>query len=277
MKKLLYVSILAIGFYACDFGGKTDKPAEKVPTEEVDLTPKNISYAIVNTFPRDGGNFTQGLEYAGDGKMLESAGQHGESDIRYTDIITGKVLEKTELDKAYFGEGCTQLNGKIYQLTYQEEVCFVYDAKTLKLVNKFPYTFGEGWGITNNGKDLIISNGSSNLFFVNPETFQEVKRVGVTNQYGPVANINELEMIKGFIYANVWQTDKIIKIDPDNGHVIGIIDLSDLRAKTGIPPLSMFDEKAPEVLNGIAYDSAQNRIFITGKYWPKLFEVKFDN
>ena len=214
--------------------------------------------------------------------MYESVGNYKESDIRITDLATGKILQSKKMDKKYFGEGLTVLNGKAYQLTYKENTAFVYDAKTLNQLATFNYHFGEGWGMTTDGTYLIISTGSSNIYFYDPNTFKEVKRIGVYNQYGAIPQINELEYIKGFIYSNQLMTDYIFKIDPTSGKVVGKVDLSDLREKYNLPSLEQIrttptEGDSPGVLNGIAYDSTTNRIFITGKNWPNLFEIKLDN
>jgi glutaminyl-peptide cyclotransferase len=238
--------------------------------------PASISYQIMKVYPHDTAAFTEGLQYVS-GKLYESTGEYNKSDVRITDLATGKVELKKPLDGKYFGEGITVLNGKAYQLTYKENTGFVYDAKTLKLEKTFTYNEGEGWGLTNNGKHLIMSTGGSNLYFLDPNTLKEVSRIGVTNQYGPVNNINELEYIKGYIYANQWEYDGILKIDPNSGKVVAVADLGTFRAKAGISDAFRTTGEGAEVLNGIAYDSIGNRIFITGKYWPKLFEVKLDN
>ncbi len=275
MKRVLFF-LLPIMIVSCG-EPSNNKPDPGTSTTSTSSQPAIISYQIINAYPHDTKSYTEGLQYI-DGKLLESAGQYGESNIRFTELATGKVLKQTDIDDKYFGEGCSQLNGKVYQMTYMENTCFVYDAATLKKQQEFNYNFGQGWGMTTNGRQLIISNGSSNIFFYNPNSFKEIKRLGVTNEYGPVGNINELELIKGYLYANVWRTDNILKIDTSSGKVVGVVDLSDLRARTGIPQVNEAeDDRGPEVLNGIAYDSAANRIFITGKYWPKLFEVKLDN
>lgn len=274
MKKISgYISVLAL-LAACNNEPKSNGDSNARP-ESIDAAlPAAIPYQIVNSYAHDTKAFTEGLQFV-DGRLLESTGNYGSSDLRFTELNTGKVLKKTPLDAKYFGEGCTQIKDKIYQLTYRENTCLVYDAATLKKTGEFTYNIGEGWGMTTDGTHLIVSNGGSNLFFFDPLTFREMKRVGVYNQYGPVSNINELEYIKGFIYANIWQQDVIIKIDPVTGKIVGVADLSDIRPKLGIPPA--IDDSSPEVLNGIAYDSAANRIFITGKNWPKLLEVKLDN
>ncbi len=275
MKYIFIFLLLATLIISCGGNEKTE-PAVNPTPEPANSQPALLGYQLISSYPHDTACFTEGLQYV-NGQLLESAGQYGESDIRVTDLKSGKVLKQSKLDKKYFGEGCTQLNGKIYQMTYNEKTCFVYDAATLKKINEFSYSFGEGWGMTTDGTYLIISNGGSNLFYYDPATFKEVKRVGVTNQYGPVAKINELEFIKGFVYANVWLADQVLKIDTASGNVVAVFNLEDLRGKVGIPKADLASESGPEVMNGIAYDSAANRIFITGKYWPKLFEVKFDN
>jgi glutamine cyclotransferase len=275
MKRLLLIVLPTLVLCSCGNETSNDKPTTTPETETVPSQPAVISYQVVQTYPHDIKVFTEGLQFV-DGKLLESGGNYGESDLRFTELKTGKVLQQIKLDKKYFGEGCTLLNGKIYQMTWMENTCFVYDAATFKKEKEFTYNFGQGWGMTTNGKELIISNGGSNLFFYDPLTFKEIKRVGVTNQNGPVGNINELELIKGFLYANIWQTDNIVKIDTASGKVVGVINLEDLRGKAGIAPYSGMDGQ-PDVLNGIAYDAAGNRVFVTGKNWPKLFEVKFDN
>jgi len=275
MKK--FIAFVGITWFLSACNTEPDKPdTPTVPI--VDNAPANIPYKVVNEFPHDTSSFTEGLQYV-DGKFYESAGNYGQSDIRITEPATGKVLQSKKMDKKYFGEGITVLDGKAYQLTYQENTAFVYDAKTLKPLATFNYNFGEGWGMTTDGKSLIISTGSSNLYFVDPATFKVIKSVGVYNQYGPLAAINELEFIKGFVYANLWQKDIILKIDPASGKVVGTADLSDLRSKYGYPSLQevLNSGQTPEVLNGIAYDSASNKVFITGKNWPKVFEVKLDN
>jgi glutamine cyclotransferase len=180
------------------------------------------------------------------------------------------------MEPRYFGEGMTLLNGKLYQLTYREGRGFVYDPATLKKEQTFTFNAPEGWGMTNNGVYLIFDDGGNVLHYLDPATYKEVKQLTVTDEHGPVNEINELEMIHGYIYANQWQTDNILKIDTTTGRVVGRADLSNLRQRTGIAPISG-NPHGPDVLNGIAYDAAANRIFITGKNWPKLFEIRLDN
>lgn len=252
----------------------SETPASTEPANTI-AAPASIPYTLIAEYPHDNTAFTEGLQYA-DGSLYESTGQYGKSDLRKTDLKTGKVLQQQKLDAKYFGEGITVLNDKIYQLTYREKTGFVYDQKTLKQIQTFSYPNEEGWGMTNDGTNIIYSDGSDKLFFLDPNTLKEVKHIDVKDQYGQLFYINELEYINGYIYANQWKTDAIYKIDPKTGNVVGMINLKELRTQTGIPQPSA-DETAPEVMNGIAYDATGNRIFITGKNWPKIFEVKFDN
>ncbi len=256
---------------ACNNSQQKNKAEE--PTE-VPATP-GIPYSLVNQYPHDPAAFTEGLEYI-NGFLYESTGQYGKSDLRKTDLKTGKVLLQQKMVKKYFGEGLTVLNGKIYQLTYKEATGFVYDLATLKQEKTFTFNTPEGWGMTNDGHSLIFDDGGNILHFMDPNTLKETKQVSVNDEYGPVTQLNELEYIKGYIYANRWQTDVIYKIDPTTGKVMGVADLRSLRSAAGIP-LPSGRENTPEVMNGIAYDVATNRIFITGKNWPKIFEVKLDN
>lgn len=237
--------------------------------------PAVMTYDVVNEFPHDTGAFTEGLEYH-DGFLYESTGQYKHSDVRKVDLKTGKVVASTRMDARYFGEGLTVLNGKIYQLTYREGKGFVYDAATLKQEASFTFNAPEGWGMTNNGVYLIFDDGTNVFHFIDPKTFKEVRQLAVTDEHGPVNEINEPELIRGYIYANQWRTDNILKIDTSTGHVVARADLSGLRQRVGIPPLTR-DPRGPEVMNGIAWDAAGNRIFITGKNWPKLLEIRLDN
>lgn len=243
-------------------------------SNEVPL-PAIMSYDIVNQYPHSTEAFTEGLEFR-DGFLYESVGQYRYSDIRKTELKTGKVLASTKMEDRYFGEGMTILNGKIYQLTYREGKGFIYDLATLKQTGTFTFNAPEGWGMTNNGSQLIFDDGSDVLHFIDPGTFKEVKQLHVIDEHGPVNEINEPELIHGYIYANQWQSDNILKIDTATGRVVARADLSDLRQKLNIAPISG-RLHTPDVLNGIAYDAATNRIFITGKNWPVLLEVKLDN
>jgi glutamine cyclotransferase len=251
-------------------GCKNETVDEQKPQNDkpVELTPV-IPYQVINEFPHDTSAFTEGLEYH-NGYIYEGTGEYGSSDIRKTELKTGKALLTHKLDSHYFGEGITIIGNKIYQLTYKEHTGFVYDLSTFKQLNTFKFSAAEGWGMTHDSVHLIYSDGTSTLYFLNPETFKEEKTIVVKDNFGSVSNINELEYINGYIYANIWQTAYIIKIDPTTGRVLGQADLSTLRQRAGIPATA-------DVMNGIAYDKAGNRIFITGKYWPKLFEIRLDN
>ena len=248
----------------------------KTPGKVADTyMPAVINYSVVNEYPHDPVAFTEGLEYK-DGFLYEGTGQYGTSELRKVELKTGKVIDARKMDQRYFGEGITILNGKIYQLTYKEGKGFIYDLKTLKQEASFTVKTEEGWGMTNNGASLIFDDGSNLLHYIDPNTFKEIKTLTVTDEQGPVNELNEPELINGFIYANQWKKDVILKIDTTTGRVIGRADLSNLREQAGIAHTSGRNN-APDVLNGIAYDAAGNRIFITGKFWPKLFEIKLDN
>lgn len=231
---------------------------------QTDRTPV-YTYEVVKTFPHDRRAYTQGLVFH-DGMLFESTGQHGASSLRKVELKSGKIKKKIALSREYFGEGLTILNGKIFQLTWTSGKAFVYDLKSFDRVNGFRYE-GEGWGLTHDGRHLIKSDGTNELKFLDPETFTVVRRISVTENGLPVTYLNELEYIKGEIYANIWQSDRIARIDPVTGKIIAWIDLSGLR------PAETLDE-TESVLNGIAYDPTHDRLFVTGKRWPKLFEIR---
>jgi len=279
MKQMNKLRLLVAIAYATTLTACNNEPQPTATETEVaptnTLVPSIMSYDIVNTYPHDPAAFTEGLEVV-DSTLYESTGEYGTSDIRISQLFSNKVQHKVPLESRYFGEGLTLLNGKLYQLTYKEQKGFVYDAKSLKLLQTFATNTPEAWGMTNDGTHLIYDDGTATLHYLDPTTFKEVKRLTVTDEHGPVDFVNELEMIKGYIYANVWQTDYIIKIDTATGKVVARANLADLRQRTGIPPLSN-QKGAPELLNGIAYNSKTNKIYITGKFWPKLFEIKLDN
>lgn len=223
------------------------------------------SYRVVAEYPHAPDAFTQGLQYI-DGVLYEGTGLHGASSLRRVDLETGTVLQSVPLEAAYFGEGIAVVDDRIVQLTWQSNVGFVYDRKSLARIGQFSYPT-EGWGITFDGKHLIMSDGTSTLYRWDAQTMEEVGRIEVTDQGEPVMRLNELEMVKGEIWANIWQTDRIARIDPATGQVAGWIDLAGL--------LSAEDRVRPvDVLNGIAYDAAGDRLFVTGKLWPKLFEIE---
>ena len=226
------------------------------------------TYEVVKTYPHDRDAFTQGLVYE-NGFLYEGTGLKRRSQLRKVDLQTGKVLQKYELPDEYFGEGITIFGDKIIQLTYQSNVGFVYDKETFELLKEFKYPT-EGWGITHNGKHLIMSDGTPRLHFLDPETFEQIRSVMVFDKDESVWGLNELEFIEGQIYANVWQSDRIAIIEPLTYTVIGWIDMK------GLLTTQERNEKAG-VLNGIAYDPNDKRLFVTGKFWPKLFEIKLIN
>jgi glutaminyl-peptide cyclotransferase len=222
--------------------------------------------SIVNAYPHDPEAFTQGLVFA-DGFLYESTGAHQtHSSLRKVDLETGKVLKSFTLAGGYFGEGLALWQGRLIQLTWRSGIGFVYDRESFLRLSEFQYAT-EGWGITQDGKSLIMSDGSAVLHFLDPVSFEEIRRIEVLDQGIPVRNLNELEYINGEIFANIWGKDAIARISPENGRVLGWIDLSMLRKALG-------PAQAAEALNGIAYDEAGDRIFVTGKLWPKLFEIK---
>lgn len=223
-------------------------------------------YEVVNSWPHDRDAFTQGLIFH-EGALIESTGQYGESSLRRVELQTGRVLQKTDVAPQFFAEGTTLLRGKIYQLTWTTERGFVYDPATLQKTGEFRYT-GEGWGLTNDGESLILSDGTNQIRFLNPDTFAVSRTINVFDRGRPVRDINELEYVKGEIYANVWKSDRVARIDPQTGALKGWIDLKGI-----ISPAERGGD-TDAVLNGIAYDERGDRLFVTGKLWPKLFEIR---
>ncbi len=221
---------------------------------------------VVHTYPHDPSAFTEGLFYL-NGYLYESTGLEQHSSIRKVRLETGEVVKKIDIAPQYFGEGIVNWKGRIVSLTWKTEVGFVFDLASFKLERQWSYV-GEGWALTQNGKEIIMSDGTSQLRFLDPDTLKETHRIEVTLQGKPVPNVNELEWVKGEIYANVWQTNWILKIDPTSGKVVGIIDLNGLLKKSDVTP------GVTDVLNGIAYDAKADRLFVTGKNWPKLFEIQ---
>ncbi|MGJ1285309.1 glutaminyl-peptide cyclotransferase [Sphingobacterium spiritivorum] len=228
---------------------------------------KQYGFEIINTFPHDTSAFTQGLEFA-DGIFYESTGRYGLSSLRKVEVNTGKVLKKLDLDSKYFGEGMTIFGNKIVLLTWENNMGLVFDKATFNQTGTFNYENSkEGWGLTNDGQRLIKSDGSNKLYFLNPETYKEEGSIGVYDENGAVEQLNELEYIDGKVYANVYQKDIIVIIDPKTGAVTGQINLVGMYTN---PQRQSFDNE----LNGIAYDKAGKRLFLTGKKWNQLFEVK---
>ncbi len=237
----------------------------KAPVSGAGAAYAGAAYKVVHVYPHDSRAFTQGLIYV-DGHLYESTGLNGRSSLRMVDLSTGRVLQHYELPTEYFGEGLTDWGSTLVQLTWTSHLGFVYDRFSFSVLRTFHYE-GEGWGLTHDDRQLIMSDGTSYLRFLNPKSFRETRRIHVTDETGhPVQNLNELEYIRGEIYANVWGTDRIARISPRTGRVLGWIDLSGIIDKSELG--------SDAVLNGIAYDSAGARLFVTGKLWPKLFEVR---
>ncbi|MCW5212469.1 glutaminyl-peptide cyclotransferase [Desulfobulbus sp. TB] len=230
--------------------------------------PRQYTYAVVKEYPHDPKAFTQGLAWD-KGKMYEGTGLYGRSSLRSVDLQTGLVNRQRNYTRQYFAEGITVFQGKIYQLTWRNNKVFLFDKENFSLLKTWAYP-REGWGITHNGKELIASDGTALLFFLDPQTLKEKRNILVQDNQGPVTQLNELEYIRGAIYANVWKTNKIAIIRPDDGVVVGWLDLSELADQV---QKSIWQGRA-DVLNGILYDSKSDRLFVTGKLWPALFEIK---
>lgn len=249
---------------------KSDTPAPAPAAEPVPTIP----HEVVGQHPHDTTLFTEGLLFH-EGKLFESTGSPQEdpslrSLIGILNLGSGAFTKKIEIDKAkYFGEGICFLNGKLYQLTYQNKMGFIYDAKTFKQIGTFTYDNSEGWGLTTDGTHLIMSDGTDELTFIDPATMKPMRKVKVVEAGVSLPYLNELEYIKGFVYANVWMTNYIVKIDPKDGKVAGRLDLAPLAYEAR----SMYGRS--EVMNGIAYDSASGKVYVTGKLWPKIYELKF--
>jgi glutamine cyclotransferase len=224
-------------------------------------------YVVKHTYPHDPQAFTQGLFFK-DGQLYETTGQKGQSSLRKVDLKSGKVLQKKELADEFFGEGSTAVGDTIVNLTWQSNVGFVFDAKTFALKGRFNYK-GEGWGLAGDGKHLYMSDGTAEIRILDPKTLDEQRRIRVTAEGKPITQLNELEIVDGQLYANIWGTDVIAQIDPDSGNVVGWIDLTGL-----LPPGQRGTTSADAVLNGIAYEPKARRLFVTGKLWPKLFEIE---
>mgnify|MGYP003460608180 FL=1 len=260
MKQYLLIGILCFAI-AC----KNDD--SKGPVTPLPDAPKSMSYSIITSYPHDTSSYTQGLLIY-KGEMYEGTGNYTFSKLKKVDIKTGKALQQISLPDEYFGEGITILNDTIYQLTWKEKKVFVYTLKDFKKVKEFDANI-EGWGLTNDGKNLIVSTGGSDLNFYDPSTFKLLKTQTVTESGNPSFNLNKLEYIDGYVYANQYLLPYIFKIDPTNGKIIAKADLTGMWDR-----IKAIDPHA-EVPNGIAYDSSTKKIYITGKLWPELYEVQF--
>jgi glutamine cyclotransferase len=227
--------------------------------------PETLGYQIVSVRSHDPDAYTQGLQWTA-GRLFESTGQYGQSTLRELEPTTGNILRKRPLAKSVFGEGLTVLNQELWLITWKENTAYVFEPDTFKPLRTHSYQ-GEGWGLTNDGKHLIMSDGSSTLKFINPQNFSILKTLDVQDGKSPVKNLNELEWVDGQIFANIYLTDKIVRISPQDGQVTGWLDLAGLRNQLTQP-------NHAEVLNGIAFMKSSGHLLVTGKYWPQLFEIK---
>ena len=258
---IVIIIIAFFGIYYLDLVKAGEDELASIPKKMA----AEMTYEVVQSFPHDSLAFTQGLIYE-DGILYESTGLYGRSSLRQVDLSTGEVLRQVDLPEAYFAEGLTDWEGSLVQLTWQEHQGFVYNNEDFTQTGEFEY-LTEGWGLTQDGERLIMSDGTSTLSFLDPETFEVIGTVTVTDQGQEIININELEYVWGEIFANIWHSDDIVRIDPQTGEVLGWIDLSGL--------LTMEERLAgTDVLNGIAFDPEANRLFVTGKLWPKVYEIR---
>ncbi len=269
MKRIISSLLFSALLFSC--GNEPEKPAQ---IEEKTTSVPAISYTITKTFPHDTLSFTEGFLFH-NGQLFESTGSPDDlpqtkSLFGITDLATGKISVKAELDrKIYFGEGIVFFNDKVYQLTYKNQIGFIYDAKTFKRTGEFRYTNKEGWGLTTDGTSIIMSDGTNNLTFIDPATLKPIKTLAVSENGYAGDYLNELEYIKGFIYANVWTTHSIVKINPADGKIVGKLLLAPLFEET------RHKYSGAKEMNGIAYDAANDKIYITGKMWPSIYEISF--
>jgi glutamine cyclotransferase len=263
-------SIIILNSCSDNSTNSSSETSESIPSTPV------INYAVTHYFAHDTSLFTEGLLFH-NGHLFESTGSPEElpqtkSVIGISDLTTGKFSPKIEIDKSkYFGEGIVFLNNKLYQLTYKNQVGFIYDAKTFKQIGQFKYANNEGWSLTTDGINLIMSDGTNNLTYLDPVKLTPTKILRVTEKGYPIDKLNELEFIKGFIYANIWMSDFIVKIDTTNGNVVGKFDLSSLTNEAKRINLNA------DVLNGIAYDSTSDKVYVTGKMWATIYQIQFSH
>ena len=262
--KTLFCIALLLVCSACKTGNAVSSQTE-IQQMTVPARVTTYTYEVVNTYPHDRNAFTQGLVFH-QGLLYESTGMNGASSLRRVELETGKVLMKVDVPAIYFAEGLALFNNRLYQLTWQNQQGFVYDLDSFNVIRGFNYA-GEGWGLTHDSRSLILSDGTNRIRFLNPDTFEVQRVITVQDNGRDITQLNELEYIKGEIYANIWYSDRVARVDPQSGRVTAWINLAGLLA-----PEDRTDPGA--VLNGIAYDEASDRLFVTGKYWPKLFEIR---
>ena len=259
---IILIAVILASLTSCSL---LTKPTQEIIPAVPDPLVQNLGYEILATLPHDPTCYTQGLVIA-DGIFYESCGLYSQSSLRKVDPSSGIVQAETNLDASYFAEGLALLDGKLYQLTWQENTGFVYDANTLELLNTFNYQT-QGWGLTTDGSALILSDGTNTIYWLDPGTMHVVRQVNVSYQGQPVEYLNELEYINGMIFANIYMTDTIVAINPEDGSVVSLIDLTGLRPEQNLTTQG-------EVLNGIAYDALNNKLYLTGKNWPNLYEIR---
>jgi glutamine cyclotransferase len=268
-RQLVLISVMSV-IVACS---NNSRP-ERIIRKETGNTVKMIKFSLVETYLHDSESFTEGFLFY-DNQLYESSGSPEEfpnarSVIGIADLKKGKIDIKVELDRTkYFGEGILFFNDKLYQLTYKSQLGFIYDAKSFKQLGTFSYPNKEGWGMTTDGHSIIMSDGTNSLTYLDPVNLKEIKKLNVTFNGSSALYMNELEYINGFIYANIWTTNNIARIDTTSGEIIGIIDLTSLFLK------ARKENPASEATNGIAYDASKDRIFVTGKFWPFVYRIKF--
>ncbi|MCA1591452.1 MAG: glutaminyl-peptide cyclotransferase [Acidobacteria bacterium] len=279
MRQAVRIALVAFAFSTAGLSCRTENAPQATGTNPVSTNVANragkdeasnqpvpvYGFDVVNTFVHDSKAFTQGLIFQ-DGALLESTGQNGSSSLRRVELKTGKVIQKVDVPGQYFAEGMTLFNGRIYQLTWRNQKGFIYDPATFAKQGEFRYD-GEGWGLTHDADSLILSDGTYQLRFLDPNTYEVKRTISVYDRSQPLRELNELEYVKGEIYANVWHDDRIARIDPQTGRILGWIDLAGL-----LPAGDVSNEEA--VLNGIAYDETGDRLYVTGKLWPKIFEIR---
>jgi glutaminyl-peptide cyclotransferase len=273
MKKYLFLAICTLALISCN--DETEDP--EVPTPVKESKVKALSFNIKAEYPHDTACYTEGLEFF-NSKLYESGGDYAASVLQFGDVKTGKIEKKNKMGSStIFGEGITILNGKLYQLTYQSHDVFVYDVKDItKVIQKFTWPY-EGWGMTNNGTDLMITTGGTELYYVDPTTFKVKNTIRIHNEAGAVDNVNEIELVDGFIYGNVfvnsviYPSTTILKINPTTGEIVGTIDCSKIQA-----PQDKLNAKQDDVLNGIAYNKESKTFFVTGKRWNKIYEFSLN-
>ena len=273
MNRIQYFLIISVAslMSACNTGNSSQEDTNESNLIEA---PSVMTFQVIKTHAHDTTSYTEGFEWNGD-TLIESTGNYKESKLILLDTNMKEIRKPLKLNDEFFGEGTTLFKGKIYQLTYKEHKVFVYDAKTLNKITELYFPFEEAWGMTHNDTAIIVTTGGSNLYYLDPVTFKTIKTVGVYDNNGYVANVNELEYLNGKLFANVYLTDKILQIDPMTGNVLAVADLSNILAQVGIKN----DPKkidAGNVLNGIAYNNQRGTFFITGKMWPVTIELKLN-